>query len=389
MEKEKYNYFHTGHLIDGSGNAEQKNIILTIKNNLIIAIEPFNTTHGKKITHDFSNCTIFPTLADAHVHLAMSGTLDMKYRQAQLSMNFDQAQLQIKQHLDHYSTSGISIVRDGGDHFGHVFKFNSLFKQPVTILSPKIGWYRAGRYGQFAGESIDLTDNCLEIISKQHQGSHIKIIQSGINSVRQFGKETKPQFSKKEMTAICKWAYQRNIPIMVHANGALPVKISIDSGCTSIEHGYFMGDDNLKKMADKQIFWVPTLIPMYELAKNLNKNEEKDIALRTFDIQCEQVRKAKDYGVPIVLGSDAGSFGVNHVQGLFDEMKLMRVCGFSLSQIIQSCTSLSRLLFNSSNTGLLKKGELAQFVVFESEPDAIIEKIQSDKCLRTFFLNNA
>jgi len=387
MDKEKY--IHTGHLIDGSGNTIQKNIILTIKNDRIIAIDPFQKTLEKSITHNFFNNTLLPLLADAHVHLAMSGTRDVKYRQAQLSMNFDQAKSQMVHHLDQYSKAGILIVRDGGDHFGHVFKYKNLFKHSVSILSSKHAWYRTGRYGQFAGKSIHLSDNCLDSISSQHQGDHIKLIQSGINSVRQFGKETKPQFSQKEMSSICKWANQQNIPVMVHANGVQPVKIAIDAGCTSIEHGYFMGEENLKKMADKQIYWVPTLIPMYELAKNLKKTEEKNNAWHTFENQCEQVRKANDFGVPIVFGSDAGSFGVNHVQGLFDEMQLMiKYCGFSLSQVVQSCTSLSMSLFNRSHSGLIKKGALAQFAVFSSEPDTIVKKILADKSIRTFNLNN-
>ena len=370
-----FDYIHVGHLIDGTGNAIQKNIVLKIKDRMIHDIYPFTESLEKKITIHLSHHTIFPPLADAHVHLVMSGTLNIDDRRDQLSMNVDQAKKQIEYHLDQYLKAGITIVRDGGDHFGHTYQFKKRFDHPIDILSPKKAWYRAGRYGRFAGKSIDSNENARKIISSQHQGNHIKIIQSGINSICQFGKETSPQFSQEEMTLICKWANLKNIPIMVHANGSLPVKIAIDAGCTSIEHGYFMGESNLKKMADKQIFWVPTLIPMHELAKNLNETEKKDIALRTFDAQCEQVHKAIDFGVPIVLGSDAGSFGVNHGSGLFDEMKLMISCGFSLSQIIKSCTAQSMSLFRSSYRGLLKKEELVRFVAVPSHPDKIFRNV--------------
>jgi imidazolonepropionase-like amidohydrolase len=357
---------HAGYLIDGTGNPIQKNVVLFVKNNRIIGIEPFHETLKNKITHNLSNHTIFPFLADAHVHLAMSGTLDLQTRREQLSMSFNQAKNQISNHLDQYAKAGIIVVRDGGDHFGHTFQYKKRFNHVVDILSPKMAWYRSNRYGQFAGKSIEQNTNCCEIISAQHEGSHIKIIQSGINSVRQFGKETKPQFFQDELTSICKWADQQNIPVMVHANGIQPVAIAINAGCTSIEHGYFMGDHNLKKMAEKQIYWVPTLIPMYVLAQNLNTSEERDIALRTFDSQYEQLVKAKEWGVPIVIGSDAGSFGVNHVQGLFDEMNMMRSCGLSLSQIIRSCTALSMSLFYRSNCGILQKGDLAKLVAMAS-----------------------
>jgi imidazolonepropionase-like amidohydrolase len=367
-------YIYVGYLIDGTGNPIQKNKVLCVKNNRIIDILPFHEELKYKITYNLSNHTIFPFLTDAHVHLAMSGTLDLEERRKQLAMNVDQAKKRISIHLDQYKNAGITVVRDGGDHFGHTFQFTKLFNHFVDILSPRVAWYRSHRYGQFAGKSIDQHENCLKIISSHHEGSHIKIIQSGINSVRQFGKETKPQFSQKEMISICKWADQQKIPVMVHANGVLPVKIAINAGCTSIEHGYFMGDDNLKQMADKQIFWVPTLIPMRTLAQNLYKPEEKDIALRTFDSQCEQLLKARKLGVPIVIGSDAGSFGVNHAQGLFDEINIMFSCGFSLSQIIRSCTVLSMSLFDRVHCCLLQKEDFARFVAVAIEPERIQTK---------------
>jgi len=381
----KIKIVHVGRLIDGTGNSIQKNLVLTIKNGMIDAINPFEESFKKYITHNFSNHTIYPPLVDAHVHLAMSGTLNMESRRAQLAMNFKQAKHQILNHLKQYSKAGITTIRDAGDHFGHTYKFKKICNASfnIDILSPKIAWYRTGRYGKFAGKSIDLTDNCLETISSQHQGNHIKIIQSGINSLNQPGKETLPQFSVDEMKSICKWACQRNIPVMVHANGAQPVSIAIDAGCTSIEHGYFMGEDNLKKMAEKQIFWVPTLIPMYELAKNLTNNKEKEIAQRTFDLQCEQIQKANKFGVKIVPGSDAGSFGVRHAKGLLDEMKQMVVCGFSLSKVIQCCTSQSLKLLNCSSSGFLKKGEVARFVAVPTLSDNIFKNGQ--EVLNFFF----
>jgi DNA ligase (NAD+) len=38
---------------------------------------------------------------------------------------------------------------------------------------------------------------------------------------------------------------------MVHANGDVPVREAVEAGVDSIEHGYFMGRDNLERMAEK------------------------------------------------------------------------------------------------------------------------------------------
>ncbi|ETR73752.1 MAG: Amidohydrolase [Candidatus Magnetoglobus multicellularis str. Araruama] len=367
------------YLIDGTGTAIQKDRVITIKNSIIAKIEQFSPVMSQKITHNLSSHCIIPPLTDAHVHLTMSGTLDLQKRHSQLNLNFDQATKHISFHLKQYEKAGIIVLRDGGDRLGHTFTYKQNIDHRVDILSCGVAWYQKGRYGQFAGKGIDSNDNSLKIISSHFPGDHIKIIQSGINSIRKFGKQTAPQFSQDEMTGICQWARQNNTPVMVHANGVLPVKIAIQAGCTSIEHGYFMGEENLQIMADNQIFWVPTLVPMHSLAHNLSQPEEKDIACRTFDSQCEQIQKARALGVPIAIGSDSGSYGVDHGSGLFEEMKLMVSCGFSVSQVIHFCSSQNLFLFNRPLSGVLKIGENARFVAVKSRPEKLFEKIKSHK----------
>ena len=113
--------------------------------------------------------------------------------------------------------------------------------------------------------------------------------------------------------------------IMVHANGRLPVEFAVEAGCDSIEHGFFMGGENLKKMADRQIFWVPTAVTMQALAAN---TPQSGAALKILENQLEQMRRARELGVPIVAGTDAGSFGVRHGMALAEELALMLEAGF-------------------------------------------------------------
>jgi len=362
-------FIHTGWLLDGSGQHIQKDMVIIVdNNNTIVSIHPLNKALQKKITHDLSHYTVFPPLNDAHVHLSMSGTLDINQRKSQLCLDYYQAQNLITSHLNQYKKMGIYNVRDGGDHFGHTYRYKQNSKHKVCIYSPGIGWFRKGRYGTFMGQEIDQNEDCLERIQTFNHTDHVKIILSGINSVKHFGKQTAEQFSQNEMTTICRWAKQRRQKVMVHANGEKPVRIAIEAGCTSIEHGYFMGEENLKKMADQQIFWTPTLIPMVSLANHLTDPTEKDIARRTIEMQFELLLKAKQYGVPVVCGSDAGSYGVHHGQGLMEEFKLLVSCGYSLPQAIQSCTSLSNTLLGQKKCGILKKGQPSIFLQKEGPP---------------------
>ena len=91
---------------------------------------------------------------------------------------------------------------------------------------------------------------------------HIKIVNSGLNSLKEFGKETLPQFGAEELSDVVKIAGKCGRRVMVHANGKKPVAAALAAGCNSIEHGFFMGVENLKIMAEKGIVWVPTACTM-------------------------------------------------------------------------------------------------------------------------------
>jgi imidazolonepropionase-like amidohydrolase len=87
---------------------------------------------------------------------------------------------------------------------------------------------------------------------KEKKGvDHIKIVNSGLNSLSCFAKETKPQFDSAELKAAVRADRQCGLKTMVHANGKMPVKIAVDAGCDSIEHGFFMGVENLHRIADR------------------------------------------------------------------------------------------------------------------------------------------
>ena len=47
---------------------------------------------------------------------------------------------------------------------------------------------------------------------------------------------------------------------MVVANGPQQVEEALEAGCDAIEQGYNMGEDNLNKMAEKDVLWIPSVL---------------------------------------------------------------------------------------------------------------------------------
>jgi imidazolonepropionase-like amidohydrolase len=203
---------------------------------------------------------------------------------------------------------------------------------------------------------------------------HIKLIQSGLNSLTDFGKQTPPQFDSDTIRRIYAFARARGIGLMVHANGDAPVAAAIAGGCDSIEHGYFMGNDNLRKMADTQITWVPTAMPMKAYADYSPKSSiEYEVARRTLDHQLGQISKARGYGVPVALGTDSGSPGVEHGKSVSEELKLLKAAGYTLEEAVSCATLKGARLLKTDLPGYLAVGTPATFIVVKGAAPNVLE----------------
>lgn len=178
-----------------------------------------------------------------------------------------------------------------------------------------------------------------------------------------------PQFDVEEMKKLVSAAKEHNLKTMVHANGLTPVQTAVAAGCDSIEHGFFMGKDNLKAMADKSIFWIPTAATMEAYCRYLKQiGETADIARRNLDHQLGQLAKAREYRVPIALGTDAGSPGVDHGTAVIDEMRLFMEAGYSAEEAVRCGTFNGAKLLGIPDMGLLVPRRPATFIAVKGDP---------------------
>jgi imidazolonepropionase-like amidohydrolase len=376
-------WVRAGWLIDGQGGAVRRDAVIGITNGRVTCIQMFDPHHEGHLTaKDFSHATLIPALIDAHVHLALSGTRDPEKRHRQLTPTAAEAQATIALHLAEYRRNGILAVRDGGDRFGHVLAFQNA-NPARTRLSVKVSatcwaWHARGRYGRMIGRSPEDGTDLPKVLANLSEGmpegmGHLKLIHSGLNSLDRFGHSGAPQFSFDELHIAVKMAHDAGLPVMVHANGEAAVAGAIRAGCDSIEHGYFMGADNLARLADQGIAWVPTVVPMAVLAGDPSlTGRQHDTALRTRDHQLDQIHRGRRLGVPIVLGTDAGSVGVDHAAAVPMEMGLFREAGLHVAEIVFCATGRAAYLLGLPDRHVIAPGQRADFVVVRGGPDNVV-----------------
>ena len=364
---------YAGYLVDGSGEPFKEGMYIRIKNGFIDRVEPADPAILEKPgIRDLSRKTVLPSLVDGHVHLFMSGTTDPKARQRQLEAGFDEAAATIAENLEKHRSCGIGAVRDAGDRNGRTlcFKKNRGRDLKVALHAAGAGWHARGRYGKLIARSPSKNETLAQaILKKSKTADHVKIIHSGLNSLATFSKETPPQFDLCEMKQAVAAAKALHLETMVHSNGKLPTKIAIDAGCRSIEHGFFMGARNLKKMADAQVTWVPTVCPMNSHYEHLlDTGQPVDVVLRTLEHQLDQMRMARDLGVTVAMGTDAGSPGADHGTSMKKEFKLFLAAGFKVEEAVKAATLNGARLMGLAKEGRVARGMTANIIAVPGSP---------------------
>jgi len=378
-------YILAGWLLDGSAGRVQRKILLEIKNGRIAVIRRATEKDlaGGDLL-DLSEHTLLPGLVDCHVHLSMSGSSDPSVRKGQLSASFSSAKEMISKHVASNLCHGVVALRDGGDYGSHVLRYKREFlhenKGTPDLKAAGKAWHAPGRYGRLVGRTP--YRNCSlaqSILRGQKPIDHVKIVNSGLNSLVDFGKETSPQFSQEDLRKAVLCAHHRGLKVMVHANGRNPVSDAIEAGCDSIEHGFFMGRENLKRLAEKQITWVPTAFTMEAYARTFGKaSRENDVARKNLDHQLDQIRQAKDFAVRMAIGTDAGSLGVHHGEAVREEIRLFLVAGLGLGEAVRCATSMGAALLGlEDRAGRLMPGSPATFLAVKAEPERLLETLGS------------
>ena len=387
-------FVHAGWLIDGSSGPVQEDVLIHIQQHTIRSIKQApKALYDAPSFLDLSEYTLLPRLVDCHVHLFMSGTDDIAARKRQLEAGYDELKDVITGHIVRHTSSGVGAVRDGGDGKGLVQHYQQACLRPhdgIEIprgpaachrhmhLHVKVAgkaWHQRGRYGKLIGRSPAPGETLADAIRREAtlpeyiRPDHIKVVNSGVNSLICYGKETLPQFSLEELTQAVGEAGRKQLPVMVHANGVLPVQIAIEAGCHSIEHGFFMGAENLARMRDRQTVWVPTAFTMQAYAAHLPAySREADTARRNLSHQLEQIRLAREMGVPVALGTDAGSLGVHHGDAVREELGLLLEAGYTLSEAVQCATMIGAWLLGISDMGILTPGMPASWIAVKGSP---------------------
>lgn len=363
-------------VIDGEGRSLDR-ATLIVRGEQIAAVgssREVRPPRGARVI-DGRGLTVLPGLIDCHVHLCLGGEPDVVATVAAESPAF--TLLKATQFARQTLEAGFTTVRDLGFRDHAIFSLkqaieSGLFAGP-RILGAGLAICMPGGHARFIGREVAGPAAVIAAVRDQISAGAevIKLIASG--GVLTPG--TSPddaQMTVEELSVAVEEAQRTGRRVAAHAHGATGMKNAIRAGVHSIEHGTLMDDEAGTLMKQRGVFMVPTLsalattaacgsgcgIPESAVAKakRMVKRHEKSF------------RQAHNGGIPIALGTDAGTPFNFHGENA-QELERMVALGMSPMEAIVAATSAAaRLLGIEHSVGTLTAGKQADLVIVDGNP---------------------
>jgi imidazolonepropionase-like amidohydrolase len=366
---------------------------------------------------DAADVTLLPGLTDAHAHLFLEGgECNAEKRAAYLKQPPIKFLAHARARLAPLVRLGVTAVRDAGDRHGVGLALSSLNSggrpssnagfQPALeqartpappsaprplmpfVESPGAAIFHRGRYGAFMADAIEdypTPRACVE--ARIAAGARrIKLIPTGIVNFKAGAVTTEPQMSTVEITELVAAAKAGERQTFAHASGDTGIERVIEGGVDSVEHGYFVRDDQLARMRDRQTAWVPTFAPLraqLDHAAAIGWDPiVADNIRRILDAHSASLARAHALGVIIVAGSDAGSCGVPHGLGLLRELELMERAGLPSLAVIHAATGAGSARFAfRENFGRIAPGYRSRFILTRHRPLETVANLRKPRTI--------
>ena len=349
-------YILAGRLIDGSGAGVRRRVLLEVKDGRITAISPAADLPSKAAVDDLSHCTIVPAMVDCSVSLLRSPSVDCRFSPKENNPEM------LERHIRYCHAHGVLGVAVHDD--------NALLRPDLAKAAQK--------------SLIDIRSS-----SDAAEADFLRIVYSG-NIDDAEGASV--QLDREEL---CRRLRNRGKKkAIVLANGSQQVAEALEAGCDAIEQGYGMGEDNIKKMAEKEVLWIPSLLR----AKNALDSScgggsvccrfstryvapgqpvpgAEAFWKKTLAEQLAQLSLARQHGVQVAVGTGAGSVGILHGESVVEEMKLFIKAEYSLEEAIRCASDNGAKFFGMEQLGWLAVGQRATFLVTRGTAQQLPRKL--------------
>jgi imidazolonepropionase-like amidohydrolase len=209
-------------------------------------------------------------------------------------------------------------------------------------------------------------------------------------------------------------AHRANVPVLVHATGLWQAKDALRGGARILVHSVEdrpVDDEFIALAKQAGAFYVPTLtvrdgyvmlrerhfdpagIPMAcvdpdtrhkaaltdsipQAPSTLSPAEYRSRIAAQRQVMYANLRRVRDAGIPIAMGTDAGNPLTLHGASVFREMEAMAEAGMTPMEVLVAATRTAARAMGRADLGTLEPGKAADLVVLDADPLASVSNLR-------------
>jgi len=384
--------FINGKVLSGKKDmTPQEGLCVLVDDEIITDVLPKENAdlNGYKVI-DLNGAYLMPGLINMHVHLAGNGKPQKKQR--------DNAKL-VKKLMSNGLTraiayklvssfakielmSGVTTIRT----VGGLGDFDTRLRDEISAgdkIGPRIiasdrgisvnGGHMAGSVA-IAATDVNDALKILENNEKENVDLVKLMITGGVLDAKEKGVPGEVKMPADMVKAVCEKAHEKGYLVAAHVESTDGVKLALENGVDSIEHGAKPTDEIIDLFKKRNAFLCTTISPALPYAlfdrsvSNASEVEQYNgnVVFQGI-IDCAKAAVAND--IPVVLGNDVGCPWITQYDFWRELCYYHKYVGVSNAFALYTATELSAKLAGIGHlTGTIEKGKCADMIVTDVNP---------------------
>lgn len=383
--------FINGIILDGSENMEpvyDKTIL--VDDEIITDITDKDPDLSGYEIIDLKQRYIMPGLINMHVHLAGNGKPQKKQRDNTRLVNLifsnpigpKIAHLLVKKYAQIELNSGVTTIRTVGGLKDLDTKVRDEIAQG-KYPGPRIIASNEGisvPHGHMAGSVAIVAENIDQALAhvdhlKEIGADFIKLmITGGVLDAKTKGVPGEMKMDPAMIKAVCDYAHKLGFIVAAHVESSEGVKIALENGVDSIEHGGKPDEEMISLFKQKNAFLTTTLSPALPYALfDRSVSNASEVEQYNGNVVFEGIiscsKAALENNIPVALGNDVGCPWISQYDFWRELLYFTKYVGASNRFALHTATMVNaRLAGIDTVTGSIEKGKCADLIVTDENP---------------------
>ena len=380
-----------GILLDGTQQMEpQAHKVLLCEDGVITAVADEGTDLDGYEVIDLHGGYAMPGLINLHVHLAGNGKPSAKPRDNAalvrkiLSNGLTRAVAyrMVCSYAKLELLGGVTTIRT----VGGIADFDTRCRddaQAGKILAPRILAANEGISvpgGHMAGSVAVAAHNNGEALTQLTRASTQRVdlvklmITGGVLYAAEKGTPGELKMPPERVKAVCDQAHAMGYPVAAHTESPEGVKVALENGVDSIEHGAKMDEETVKLYKERGAFLCTTISPalpyaLFDTAVSGASEKDQYNGRIVFDGIVESAKTALANGIPVGLGNDVGCPYISQYDFWRELCYFHKYCGVSNQFALYTATLRNAELAGVGGvTGSLEVGKSEDLIVTRQNP---------------------